>query len=210
MKTALSLLVVLGGLALPVASLQAQSHPSVPPHGPTAQVMPYPYWYPAPCYYPPIPQAPDVCGGRGYYSVNCYGQPYGPNYCVHPPFAPYNGALPTPVAKSPLVPPIPVLAPPPPCPPCPPPPTPMFTPHAYARSPRDYFMVDEPDYYYPTQLGGEGYGGRYRTGFGGGAGGAGFIGGAAIIGGAGGAGFIGGAGVNVAPPPAPAMGEGKK
>jgi len=183
MKTAISLLVAPLGLALMVCPTQAQSYPSVPPPAQIGQVMPYPYWYPTPCFYPAIPQAPDICGGRGYYSANCYGQPYGPNYCVHPPFPPYNGALPTP--KIPIPPVKSALLPPTPPPPCGPPPSPLFTPHPYARSPRDYFMVDEPDFYYPTLPSGYGVGGSSGVGF-------------------------GGAGVYIAPAIAPVQGEGKR
>jgi hypothetical protein len=72
----------------------------------------------------------------GHYGPNYYGLYYGPNYCVYPPFPPYNGMLPGPSnqagaggaglgcgplpgANGPVT----------------------FPTHPYARSPRDYFMV---------------------------------------------------------------------
>jgi hypothetical protein len=83
------------------------------------------------CYIPP-PPAPDMLG-PGYYWTSPYGITYGPNYVVRPPFPPFQGMI---------------LAPPkPPCPPG----SPMmgmpggslgFPSHLYARSPRDYFMID--------------------------------------------------------------------
>jgi hypothetical protein len=76
-----------------------------------------------PCYYPPCnygcpyPRtAPDMCG-PGFYSVNQCGAPYGPNYCVYPPFPPVGGMPPTDLAA-------------------------RFPTHPFARSPRDYFMLD--------------------------------------------------------------------
>jgi hypothetical protein len=41
----------------------------------------------------PIPSAPDACG-PGWYSANCYGMVYGPNYWLYPPCMPFNGYLP--------------------------------------------------------------------------------------------------------------------
>jgi hypothetical protein len=49
----------------------------------------------AQCYVPYIPKAPDACG-LGNYAPNLNGLYYGPNYCVFPPFSPYNGELPCP------------------------------------------------------------------------------------------------------------------
>jgi hypothetical protein len=79
-----------------------------------------------------VPQAPDACG-PGYYAPNVAGQWYGPNYAIHPPYAPFNGMVFPPNASggggfgaggaggSPAF---------------------SFPSHPYARSPRDYFMVD--------------------------------------------------------------------
>jgi len=69
-----------------------------------------------PC--PTIPRAPDACG-PGYYVTNPCGMVYGPNYNIYPPFPPFNGLLP-PLNKQPR----------------------SFSTHPYARSPRDYFMID--------------------------------------------------------------------
>lgn len=63
------------------------------------------------------PPAPDACG-PGYFCTNGCGMNYGPNYCLTPGFPPFNGARP-PMKK--------------------PPGMPM---HPFARSPRDYFMMD--------------------------------------------------------------------
>jgi hypothetical protein len=78
----------------------------------------YPYYpgrvhftYPGPL--PPRPPAPDLCG-PGFYDVNCCGAVHGPNYCVRPPWPPYNGERPN-----------------------------LSTPtHPFARGPRDYFMLE--------------------------------------------------------------------
>jgi hypothetical protein len=87
---------------------------------------------------PGRPQAPDACG-PGRYAANCCGQWYGPNYCLRPCYPPFNGLLPAP-----------------------PRPTcngngngngnggdgpgfggiPVFPTHPFARSPRDFFMLD--------------------------------------------------------------------
>jgi hypothetical protein len=82
------------------------------------------------CCYPCIPQAPDACW-PGFYAPNCCGLMYGPNYCLRPPFPPFQGMVPGP------------------------PPgrngpggpggqggIPTFPTHPFARSPRDYFMID--------------------------------------------------------------------
>lgn len=69
-----------------------------------------------PCDYRCAQPAPDMCG-PGFYSTNCCGVPYGPNYCVTPPFPPFNGARPC-VNHA------------------------KFPTHPFARSPRDYFMLD--------------------------------------------------------------------
>lgn len=39
-----------------------------------------------------LPQAPDACG-QGFIAYNIYGQPFGPNYCVHPPYPPFQGMI---------------------------------------------------------------------------------------------------------------------
>jgi hypothetical protein len=106
-------------------------------------------------YYPCGPWTPDMCG-PGFYAPNCCGCVCGPNYCVRPPFEPFNGMFPLPQrpptsppgARCPSCPPtLPYYAPyAPPCyvpPGCPPPnATAIFPTHPFARSPRDFFMVD--------------------------------------------------------------------
>jgi len=89
--------------------------------------------------YPCIPRAPDMCG-QGWYCANPCGMVYGPNYCVHPPFPPFNGLLPGPtprvaVVQNPGQPPQYVQLPQEP-------PPPIFPTHPFARSPRDFFMAD--------------------------------------------------------------------
>jgi hypothetical protein len=91
------------------------------------------------CYYPPIPQAPDMCN-PGYFWTSVCGMSYGPSHCVYPPYAPFQG----------------MVTPPPPCrgPGAGPGGpgamgSPTFPTHPYARSPRDFFMYydkDEPSY----------------------------------------------------------------
>src|SRR5262249_47696311 len=93
----------------------------------------------------PLLQAPDACG-PGFYCVNPCCTVYGPNYCLRPPFEPFNGILPgrQPYGYGPGA--------------IPPPPTPYgfaqqqaagpqgipsFATHPYARSPRDFFMWTE-------------------------------------------------------------------
>jgi hypothetical protein len=111
-----------------------------------------------PCYFPCVRQAPDMCG-PGFYAPNGCGCLRGPNYCVRPPFEPFNGMFPLP-QRPPTCPPgaagaptpSGVVCPPyyapyaPPCyipPGCPPPnATAIFPTHPFARSPRDFFMVD--------------------------------------------------------------------
>src|SRR5262249_4989278 len=73
-------------------------------------------WYPS-C---PLPQAPDACG-PGDYCTNPYGQAYGPNYWVRPPFEPVNGLRPSFQGFANNV---------------------RFPTHPFARGPRDFFMVD--------------------------------------------------------------------
>lgn len=76
----------------------------------------YPYFYPS--NYPSTPQAPDA-RGCGYYVTNPGGMVYGPNYCVYPCFPPYNGERPPLQGNAP-----------------------QFRSHPFARSPRDFFMLD--------------------------------------------------------------------
>jgi hypothetical protein len=68
-------------------------------------------------YYPNIPQAPDACG-YGFYCTNRCGQVYGPNYYVRPPWQPVGGIQPSINNQN------------------------RFPSHPFARSPRDFFMVD--------------------------------------------------------------------
>jgi hypothetical protein len=64
-------------------------------------------------------QAADACGpGFIYYNYN--GAPYGPNYSIRPPWPPFNGMLPPSDWGN----------------------NGAFGNHPYARSPRDYFMLD--------------------------------------------------------------------
>lgn len=76
-------------------------------------------------YYAPKPAAPDACG-PGYYCTNPCGMMYGPNYCLRPWFAPYNGERPNcgNGGGGPGLGPV------------------GFPTHPYARSPRDFFMMD--------------------------------------------------------------------
>jgi hypothetical protein len=84
---------------------------------------------PAQMCYAPIPQAPDA-RGPGFYYMNACCQWYGPNYCVRPPYPPFNGML---------------------LPLCPRGNggngngngmLPQFPGQPWVRSPRDFFMVD--------------------------------------------------------------------
>ncbi len=81
------------------------------------------------CYIPP-PQAPDM-RGPGFLWTSPYGVTYGPNYVVRPSFPPFQGMI---------------FAPPKPPPGMPcmgnPEGSLGFPSHLYARSPRDYFMID--------------------------------------------------------------------
>jgi hypothetical protein len=70
----------------------------------------------------PIPQAPDMCGS-GFCSGYGYGQMYGPNLNVYPPFPPFNGMVFGPCGGNG---------------------SPLMPTHPFVRSPRDYFMVDVP------------------------------------------------------------------
>ena len=100
-----------------------------------------------PCYYRP---APDACNQPGYYCQGPCGMWYGPNYCVRPCFEPFNGFVPPvcprptgqPFARPGL--PMPPYFGPRPAPQGPGPlNSPVFPTHPFARSPRDYFMLEE-------------------------------------------------------------------
>lgn len=73
----------------------------------------YPPYHP--CDYRCAPAVPDACR-PGFYCTNPCGVVYGPNHCVMPSFPPFNGARPSVTSGVPT--------------------------HPFARSPRDYFMVD--------------------------------------------------------------------
>jgi hypothetical protein len=102
------------------------------------------------CYYPPIPQAPDMCG-PGFYWVNNCGLVHGPAYCPRPCYPPFQGMVPGPPpprpGAAPGAPGAPGVAGP--AGPYGPAGSPTFPTHPYARSPRDFFMYydkDEPSY----------------------------------------------------------------
>jgi hypothetical protein len=81
-----------------------------------------PVTYPGCCPYPPpriAPRAPDFCG-QGCYSPNGYG---GMTGSVYPPFPPVGGVPPTGMGGGKGG-------------------APAFTTHPFARSPRDFFMLD--------------------------------------------------------------------
>jgi hypothetical protein len=63
-------------------------------------------------------QAPDALG-PGYMCYNYCGCPYGPNYCLRPPWPPFQGMILPPNPNGP-----------------------QFPTHPYARGPRDFFMQD--------------------------------------------------------------------
>jgi hypothetical protein len=86
-----------------------------------------------------VPQAPD-CYGPSYYAPNWYGLYYGPNYDLYPGYSPYNGPVGFPsfnarggfggfggagAGGAGAAPPL------------------SFPTHPFARSPRDFFMVDD-------------------------------------------------------------------
>ncbi len=87
-----------------------------------------PRFPPSPC----PPQCPD-CFGPPFYCRNVYGAYYGPNYFTNPGYLPYNGAVVVPQGCGgagaggfgPMQ-----LG------------SPSFPTWPYARSPRDFFMVD--------------------------------------------------------------------
>ena len=109
-----------------------------------------------PCPPPYIPQAPDACG-PGSWCANPCGMVYGPNYYLVPPFPPFNGMVIAPGQNTPNIPPAALkhypsppgfmAAAPRPQNPGNPGPymgrVPCFPSHPFARSPRDYFMVDD-------------------------------------------------------------------
>ena len=66
------------------------------------------------------PHAPDALG-PGYTCYNYCGAPYGPNYCVRPPWPPFQGMLPLPDGNGGGG---------------------QFMTHPFARGPRDFFMLD--------------------------------------------------------------------
>ena len=80
--------------------------------------------------YQPPPVAPDACG-PGYYCTGQCGMVYGPNHCLYPGGQPFNGFVPE-LFNGRLH--YPNMRPGPS--------SPMFPTHPYARSPRDYFMLD--------------------------------------------------------------------
>jgi hypothetical protein len=65
------------------------------------------------------PHAPDALG-PGYMCTNYCGCLYGPNYCVRPPWPPFQGMLPPPDNNNDGG---------------------RYMTHPYARSPRDFFMI---------------------------------------------------------------------
>lgn len=73
-----------------------------------------------PYYYPCIRQAPDACG-PGYFCTNYCGCVYGPNYCVRPPWEPFNGFRPCLQQQQQA---------------------PSITVNPFVRSPRDFFMME--------------------------------------------------------------------
>lgn len=81
---------------------------------------------------PPRPPAPDACG-PGFWCTGICGMPYGPSYCLRPPFPPFNGMLPHPSA---VIQNFPSARPGPAG-------SPVFPTHPYARGPRDYFMTED-------------------------------------------------------------------
>jgi len=87
----------------------------------------------AQCIVIPAAPAPDMCG-PGYYAQNCCGAWYGPNYCVYPPFPPFNGMIwaPKPAPGMPGYGGMQGYGG-----------TPGFPTHPYARGPRDFFMIDQ-------------------------------------------------------------------
>jgi hypothetical protein len=81
--------------------------------------------------YLPIPQAPDALG-PGYYAQNWCGAWYGPNYCVYPPYPPFNGMVPGPPVAQAIANGMPAQAYG----------GAHFPTHPFARGPRDFFMYE--------------------------------------------------------------------
>ncbi len=73
--------------------------------------------------FPPRLIAPDACG-PGFYTVNACGAVYGPNYWVYPGVQPWNGFHPSCARPKQQQGPQ------------------GFPTHPFARSPRDFFMMD--------------------------------------------------------------------
>jgi hypothetical protein len=82
-----------------------------------------------------LPHAPDACG-PGFYHFCPNGTVYGPNYCLRPPFAPFNGILPGPTGQA-------IMGGRPDYYPGQGAPGVVFPHHPYARSPRDFFMFSD-------------------------------------------------------------------
>jgi hypothetical protein len=83
--------------------------------------------------------APDACG-PGFYTWCPDGSYIGPNYCLHPPYPPFNGirpGCPWPGLPTPPMPQAPVQ------PKFAPKPMVVFPSRPYARGPRDFFMWNE-------------------------------------------------------------------
>lgn len=104
-----------------------------------ANAAPWPDCSCCPYCSPPVvrPPAPDACG-PGFWCTGMCGMPYGPNYCLRPPFPPFNGVLPYP---SSVLPNFPSARPPQGGPGMQG--SPLFPTHPYARGPRDYFMTED-------------------------------------------------------------------
>jgi hypothetical protein len=92
-------------------------------------------------------QPPQLQTASGFYRTNLCGQVYGPMYCLQPPYPPFQGMIPAPktppcvLVRLPSGQVVPVACPAP-AGPQGPPPSPTFPSHPFARSPRDFFMVD--------------------------------------------------------------------
>ncbi len=131
----LGALVCAGSCALSArAQYPAPPMAPMPPHPPAMPGGGPAYPGPFPGYPPPPRIAPDACG-PGYYCYCPDGSYIGPNYCLRPPFAPFNGILPPRGANG--APQAPMMGQPPVKPMV------MFPTHPWARSPRDYFMWGE-------------------------------------------------------------------
>jgi hypothetical protein len=91
----------------------------------------------------PPPPAPDMCRGGGYYCSNCCGMRYGPCYNLQPACPPFQGMVLGPQgAQKAYGAGMPMGG------------SLGFPSHVYARSPRDYYMVDvDPLAYSPYNYG---------------------------------------------------------